>query len=184
MNYIENTLGLKVHYQPWNHTNELPYYLLDRYDFQQATLDSVKTLFLYPKTELDQLTSVKKQISKIQKVEPLPVVIILENISRNRLRYMLSAHIPFFVPEKQLYLPFMGVASQNKFSAESVRTEQLQPSAQVLFFYYLYQKKCQIYMSDASKKLGFSAMTITQAVRQLEQTTFFTTSLYLSQYFS
>ena len=48
MDYIENTLGLKVHYQPWNHTNELPYYLLDRYDFQQATLDSVKTLFLYP----------------------------------------------------------------------------------------------------------------------------------------
>ena len=39
-------------------------------------------------------------------------------------------------------------------------------------------------MSDASKKLGFSAMTITRAVRQLEQTTFFTTSLYLSQYFS
>ncbi len=33
MNYIENTLGIKVHYQPWNHTDELPYYLLDRYDF-------------------------------------------------------------------------------------------------------------------------------------------------------
>lgn len=175
MDYIENTLGLKVLYQPWNHTNELPYYLLDRYDFQQATLDSVKTLFLYPKTELDQLTSVKKHISKIQKFEPLPVVIILENISRSRLQYMLSAHIPFIVPEKQIYLPFMGVALQNKFSAESVRTEQLQPSAQVLFFYYLYQKKRQIYMSDASKKLGFSAMTITRAVRQLEQTTFFTT---------
>ena len=95
---------------------------------------ALKIIDKWPKTELDQLTSVKKQISKIQKVEPLPVVIILENISRSRLRYMLSAHIPFFVPEKQLYLPFIGVASQNKFSAESVRTEQLQPSAQVLFF--------------------------------------------------
>ena len=30
-------------------------------------------------------------------------------------------------------------------------------------------------MSDASKKLGFSAMTVTRAVRQLEQTAFFTT---------
>ena len=30
-------------------------------------------------------------------------------------------------------------------------------------------------MSDAGKKLGFSAMTVTRAVRQLEQTTFFTT---------
>lgn len=175
MNYIEKTLGIKVHYQPWSHADELPYYLLDRYDFQLATLDSVKALFLYPKTELDQLASVKKQILKIQKFEPLPVVIILKNVSRSRLQYMLSAHIPFVVPEKQIYLPFMGVVLQNRFCAESVRTEQLQPSAQVLFFYYLYQKKQQIYMNDASKKLGFSAMTVTRAVRQLEQTNFFTT---------
>ncbi len=175
MDYIENTLGLKVYYQPWKYTNNLPYHLLDRYDFQQATLDSVKTLFLYPKTELDQLASVKKQIIKIQKLEPLPVVIILKNISRSRLQYMLSAHIPFIVPEKQIYLPFLGIALQNKFSAESVKREKLQPSAQVLFFYYLYQKKKQIYMNDAGKQLGFSAMTVTRAVRQLEQTTFFTT---------
>ena len=175
MNYIENTLGIKVHYQPWNHTDELPYYLLDRYDFQQATLDSVKTLFLYPKAELDQLASVKKQIAKIQKLEPLPVVIILNNISRNRLQYMLLAHIPFIVPEKQIYLPFLGVALQNKFDAESIRTEHLQPSSQVLFLYYLYQKKKLVYMSDASKKLGFSAMTVSRAFRQLEHTTFFTT---------
>lgn len=47
MDYIENTLVLKVRYQPRSHTNELPYYLLGRYDFQQTTLDSVKTFFLY-----------------------------------------------------------------------------------------------------------------------------------------
>ena len=175
MDYIEKTLGLKACYQPWNHTAELPYYLLDRYDFQQVTLDSVKTLFIYPKTELDQLASIKKQVAKIQKFEPLPVVIILNNISRSRLQYMISAHIPFIVPQKQIYLPFMGIVLQNRFGAESVRAEELQPSAQVLFFYYLYQKKKQIYMSDASKKLGFSAMTVTRAVRQLEQTAFFTT---------
>ena len=138
MDYIENTLGIKVHYQPWSHTDELPYYLLDRYDFQLATLDSVKALFLYPKTELDQLASVKKQIVKIQKFEPFPVVMILKNISRSRLQYMISAHIPFIVPEKQIYLPFMGIALQNRFGAESIGTEQLQPAAQVLFFYYLY----------------------------------------------
>ena len=175
MDYIESTLGIKVHYHSWSHTDELPYYLLDRYDFRQATLESVKTLFLYPKAELDQLASVKKQIVKIQKFEPLPVVIVLENISRSRLQYMLSAHVPFIVPGKQIYLPFMGIVLQNRFCVESVKTEQLQPSAQVLFFYYLYQKKQQIYMSDAGKKLGFSAMTITRAVRQLEQTTFFAT---------
>lgn len=175
MDYIENTLGIKVHYQPWSHTDDLPYYLLDRYEFQQVTLASVKTLFLYPKMELDQLASLKKQIIKLQKYEPLPVVIVLKNISRSRLQYMLLAHIPFIVPDKQIYLPFMGIALQNKFCNEAIQTEKLQPSAQVLFFYYLYQKKQQLYMSDVSRKLGFSGMTVTRAVRQLEQTSLFTT---------
>lgn len=175
MDYIETTLGIKVHYQPWSHTDELPYYLLDRYEFQQVTLESVKTLFLYPKMELDQLASLKKQLAKLQKFEPLPIVIVLKNISRSRMQYMLSAHIPFIVPDRQIYLPFMGIALQNKFYAETIPTEKLQPSAQVLFFYYLYQKKQQIYISNVSRKLGFSGMTVTRAVRQLEQTTLFTT---------
>ncbi len=64
MNYIENILGIKVDYQPWSHTEELPYYLLDRYEFMQVTFESVRALFLYPKMELDQLASVKKQIAK------------------------------------------------------------------------------------------------------------------------
>ncbi len=91
------------------------------------------------------------------------------------MQYMLSAHIPFIIPDKQLYLPFMGIALQNRFCPEPVQIEQLQPSAQVLFFYYLYQKKQNLYMSDVSKRLGFSGMTVTRAVRQLEQTTFFST---------
>ena len=175
MNYIENILGIKVDYQPWSHTEELPYYLLDRYEFLQVTFESVRALFLYPKMELDQLASVKKQITKIQKIEPIPVVFVLKNISRSRMQYMLLAHLPFIVPDKQIYLPFMGIVLQNRFCAEIVKTEKLQPSAQVLFFYYIYQKKQQLYMSEAGKDLGFSGMTITRAVRQLEQTSFFTT---------
>lgn len=88
---------------------------------------------------------------------------------------MISAHVPFIVPDKQIYLPFMGIALQNRFDAGNVNAAKLQPSAQVLFFYYLYQKKQRIYAGDACKKLGLSGMTVTRAVRQLEQTTFFTT---------
>ena len=174
MDYIENTLGIKVHYQSWSHTDELPYYLLDRYDFQQATLDSVRTLFLYPKTELDQLASVKKQITKIQKIEPLPVVIILKNISRGRLQYMLLAHIPLLFRKTDLS-PFMGIALQTNLVPKVSGQNNYSHLLRFCFFYYLYQKKKQVYMSDASKKLGFSAMTVSRAFRQLEHTTFFTT---------
>lgn len=175
MDYIETALGVKVEYQPWEHTKELPYYILERYEVRQAMIGDVKTICVYPRLELEQMASVRKQIQRIQRLEALPVVIIMNNINRNRREYMISSKIPFVVPDKQLYLPFMGAVLQERFSAEICPVQRLQPSAQVLFFYYLYQKEKQIYMSEATKALGFSGMTISRAVRQLEQTELFNT---------
>ncbi len=175
MEYIEKTLGITMEYQPWKYEAELPYYLLERYEIQQAVLQGVKAIFLYPKTELEQIAAIKKQIARIQKLEPLPVVLVLKNINRYRREYLLSANIPFVVPDKQLYLPFLGVALQEKYDADLVATERLQPASQVLFFHYLYEKKRKLYLHDATEKLGFSAMTITRVARQLEQTGYFST---------
>lgn len=96
---------------------------------------------MYPKKNLDQIASVRKHIAKIQKMEALPVVIVLENLKRNQRNYLITAKIPFIVPFKQLYLPFMGIVLQEKFSSEIIPVEKFQPSAQVIFFYYLYQKR-------------------------------------------
>lgn len=175
MDYIETVLGIKTQYQAWEHEAELPYFILDRYEIRQVTIDTIKTIFLYPKAELDQMASLKKQISRIQKLEALPVVIIMNSITRNRREYLISAKIPFIIPGKQLYLPFMGLLLQEQFQQNLKPVEQLQPSAQVLFFYYLYQKKKQLYVNEAVNALFFSGMTITRAVRQLEQTGLFTT---------
>lgn len=175
MDYIEKILGMKTQYKSWQHEAELPYYILDRYELYEVTLGTVKTIFLSPKTELEQLAAVKKQIARIQKTENLPVVLFLKSISRTRREYLISSKIPFVVPDKQLYLPFMGIALQEQFQTEYTQTEKFQPSSQVLFFYYLYQKKEQLYIKEAIQALSFSAMTISRAVRQLEQTGLFTT---------
>lgn len=173
MDYVEMVLGIQVRYESWQYEKELPYHILDSYQLRLAVLEHVKAIFLYPKTELAQMASVKKQISKIQQLEPVPVVLILEKIDRHRREYMIAARIPFIVPEQQIYLPFMGIALQDKFKAEVPQVEQLQPSTQVLFFYYLYQKKEKLYANEGTKALGFSSMTISRAVRQLEQTGLF-----------
>jgi hypothetical protein len=134
IDYIETTLGMKTSYQQWPHESELPYYLRDRYEFSQATIGNIKTIFVYPKMNLDQMGSVKKQISRIQKIEPLPVVFVLKSIDRNRRTYMISAKIPFIVPNNQIYLPFMGIVLQDRFKTEKIPMIRLQPSTQVLFF--------------------------------------------------
>lgn len=175
MEYIEKVLGIRVRYQQWKHENDLPFYLIERYEFRQVFLDNTAAIFLYPKGKLDQMASVKKQISRIQKIENLPVVIVMKSMSRNQREYLIAAKIPFVVPDRQLYLPFIGIVLQEKFDAEILPVEQLQPSSQVLLFYYLYQEKKHICPSEVMKESGYSGMTITRAVRQLEQTGMFET---------
>ena len=173
MDYICNTLGITLEHQEWDKKIQVPFFILARYQIECILLDHVKTLFLYPKTELDQIVTVKKHILRIQRIEKLPVVLILDKMTRQRRQYFLDAHIPFVVENKQIYLPFLGVFLQERFDTENVLTVKLQPSAQVLFFYYIYKNENRLYMNEAIRVLGFSAMTITRAMRQLVQTGIF-----------
>lgn len=171
MDYIEKMLGVKVNHGPWAMSGKLPYYLTERYQMESVAIGSVHTIFLYPKGELEQIGTLQKHISRIQKEEQLPVVLVLAAVNRHRRNALLDAHIPFVVPEKQLYLPFLGTYLQERFDAETPAAETLSPAAQVLFFYYLYQREPELYISRV--QFPYTPMTISRAARQLVQTGLF-----------
>ena len=172
--YIERVLGIPVSRQPWEQLKKMPYYIQDRFAVEKVTIGSMAVLFLHPKTELDHMAALQKHIARIQKAENLPVVIEIPTISRYRREAFVEARIPFVVPEKQMYLPFIGTYMQEKLDSENVKLEKFQPATQVLFFYYLYKAERNMYISKAVKDLGYSAMTISRAAKQLVQTGFFT----------
>ena len=176
MEFIEKVLGLRVSRQPWEHLQKMPYYIQDRFTIEKVTLGSIATLFLYPKSELDHTAALMKHIARIQKAEDIPAVIVLPSMSRYRRDAFVEARIPFVVPEKQLYLPFIGTYMQERLDSDNAKLEKFQPAAQVLFFYYLYQGEKDMYISNAVKDLGYSAMSISRAAKQLVQTGFFTES--------
>lgn len=173
MEYIKETLGLAVTSESWAYMGKMPYFIMDLYEIRKVTIGPTDTLFLYPKKELSTVAAVKKHIARIQQAERLPVVIELKAINRYRRDALIAAGIPFVVPGNQLYLPFIGAILQERFTAAIPETEQLQPSAQVLLFYYIYKKQPRLYTGQAVSDLGYSAMTITRAVKQLVQTGLF-----------
>lgn len=175
MDYLCSTLNVITKHETWEKINQLPYYILDRYQIEQVWIDQVRTLFLYPRTELERIPTIKKHIQKIQTVENLPIVLILNAITRQRRQYLLDARIPFIVVEKQIYLPFMGIALQEKYETEYTIPQKLQPSAQLLLLYYIYQNTERLYAGELTKLFGITSMTISRSVKQLEQTGLFYT---------
>ena len=168
MNYLEKTLDIKIKYGTWDGTNSLPYMITDRYDFRLAWINDYKTLFVYAKDELDQLAALKKQFQLIRQKSDCPLVLILSSVDARRRQQLINAGIPFVVPEQQIFLPFLGILLQERYMKDYSVKDRLMPSSELLLLYFI-NNNCQpLYMSDMTKALGFSAMTISRGIRQLE----------------
>ena len=72
MEYLNKVLGIEVTYEDVEFKH-LPNFIVTRYRLQMASMNGKKVIFLYPKTELEQIEVLKKHIARIQKNENKPI---------------------------------------------------------------------------------------------------------------
>lgn len=174
MDILMDIFGVQVKYESWNKQGVLPMYIAGSYDFSVAILNGCRCIVLSPTEELVTIPSLKKQIKRIQEIENVPVIIKLPAISLYKRKKMIENGISF-ITGKQVFLPFMGTfLTQEK--EETVEVNKLMFSAQQLALMYLYNNSKKLYVSDAVKKLPFTAMTVSRAVKQLVATGLFHTT--------
>lgn len=169
MNFLMRMLRINVKNDDRTQKYPLPNYMLSRYSVRNAYFDKQRVFLLYPKTELDQVSAIKKHIQKLQSFDGIPVVLMLNQITARQREGLIDGGVPFIVENRQCYLPFMGTVLTERCDAEIEPNEKLLPSAQMLLFYYIYGDQKEMYTNTAVEALGVSAMTVTRAARQLEQ---------------
>lgn len=167
MDYLNLVLGIDVIYEN-DVSGSMPNYLYDRYHLQKVTLDGKDAVFVYPKTELDSISAVKKHLSRIEQAMAAPAVLVPDHLTYRQKEYLLRDHIPFIVDGKQIYLPFMAMYLQERGTGEKQAFTALLPSAQALLLHFIYRGCCQTLTSDAAQDLGFTSTSISRACRQLE----------------
>lgn len=172
MEYITDILGIKVSRKKWIDSKKLPYFLLDEYSFEVVTLDNTECLFVKPKQNTAIINTLKKHLAVIQKQCNMPIVLEPKTLTRQKRKSFIENKISFVIENKQIYLPFLGIALQENFDREisSVKNlEELLPSAQMILFYFIYQKCKPLYLSEIVKKSNLSAMSVTRAANQLTE---------------
>lgn len=168
MEYLNKVLGVKVIYKDVEFKH-LPNFIATRYRLQLVSMNEQKIIFLYPKTELEQIEVLKKHIARIQKNENLPVVLVLKELSFRQREYLIREKIPFVADGKQIYLPFMAVYLQERCSAEKIPREEILPSAQMLLLHFVYGGARELSTSQVAKDLELTPTSISRASRQLEE---------------
>ena len=171
MDYIQETLGIKSIRKRWEGQTKLPYYLLNEYGFDVVTIGHQACIFLTPQGKLPTVSMIQKHLNQLKGYTDLPLVLELPEITSRRKSAFIKARIPFVVPGKQLYLPFIG-AVLNEHTAPEARASndtKLMPSAQMLLFAFLLGMNKPIYLSDATKQCRLTPMSISRAASQLVQ---------------
>lgn len=168
MKYIEESLGMEISYGDYEGQDGLPYFLSDGYRLQVAHFPSSEALFVYPKRDIESLSAAKKHMGLLSKKAEMPAVLILSGCTARQRKALIEARIPFVVDNKQIYLPFLGTYLRESYSHPEKERESLSPSAQLLFFCFLYEGCNDLPMAGLSNKLGITPMSVTRAVKELE----------------
>ena len=137
MEYLKSVLGIHVIYHN-SGVAPVTNYIHARYRLQEVSLDGMRAVFAYPKTELDSVNAIKKHFERIQKSVNAPTVLVPDRLTYRQREYLLREHIPFVVDGRQIYLPFMAIYLQERHDGEKAEIPDMLPSAQLLLLLYSY----------------------------------------------
>ena len=160
-----------INYKSWDKKQALPLYVAGNYEIDEAIVSNNRFIVMSPIGDLPTLPAMKKHIEKIQKIDDVPVAFYLKNLSDFRRKGMLESNIPFMT-EKQVFLPFIGTLLMEE-KNNALYKEKFMFSTQQLFLMYLYNRQNKLYVANVGKKLPYSAMTLSRAVKQLEASDLF-----------
>lgn len=166
-----DVFGLTINYKSWDKKQALPLYVAGNYEIDEAIVSNNRFIVMSPIGDLPTLPAMKKHIEKIQKIDDVPVAFYLKNLSDFRRKGMLESNIPFMT-EKQVFLPFIGTLLMEE-KNNALYKEKFMFSTQKLFLMYLYNRQNKLYVANVGKKLPYSAMTLSRAVKQLEASDLF-----------
>lgn len=170
LSYIEKTLGLTADIKKWIGEENLPLMLREMYSFYVLRISESDCLIFIDKTENGNTPAVISRHCRMLNQYWAGGIIYSKYslVSRDRAR-LIQGKIPFIIPGKQLYLPFLGMDLKEFFPSEHKKSEQLSPSAQLLVLGTLYNKEwIEESPSRMSKKIGVTNMSIGRAFKELE----------------
>lgn len=170
--YLFETLGVSTRLSQWEKQRLLPPFLDDLYRVYSCRILERPCLVLAARSgEEISPAQVGKHIRKVGGFEPGVDVIYLHSlISPFNRKRLIEGKIPFVVPGKQMYLPFLGVDLREHLrKARTGKADRFMPATQAVFLTALYLPPGEeITPALLTEKLAYSRMTMSRALDEIE----------------
>lgn len=168
--YIFKTLGLKAMLEAYDQTASLPHFLPGNYSFLIATIGEQKILLMCDRQKMPLTpVAIRKHCNLVHAHWHGSVVFVTEAMaSYNRAR-LIQQQVPFIIPGRQLYLPFLGMAFSETDKKSNKEFSGLSLLTQLLILGVLNKRISEpLTIESASVYFDYSRMSVSRAFDELE----------------
>lgn len=151
----------------------LPYYLLDIYDVLPGhLLGDLVTFACFKGHQPLAAQQVSQHMQRLREMLQAPVIVVLPTVTPGERKQFIQHGIAFVVPKTQLFAPHMGMILTERFTVPQMpEKDLLSPATQALLIWFLNHHPVTETWSpfEEAGVLGYTDMTATRAVRELQK---------------
>lgn len=170
LGFIQKTLGVDVREdgQFAEAKGRVPAIFRQTFDMYGWLLEGVRCVLLYPKEKTAGVPVMMKRADGVGQVTNRRSVLILDSLDSMNRRQLIYNKVPFVVPGKQLYLPFLGLLLSERGVGIKKGVRMMSPSSQFLILYHLQRESLEGHsLVRISERLKYSLKTISLASSEL-----------------
>lgn len=147
----------------------MPLFLRSGYTYALVSLLDKEIVFaILNGTDLPTPDQLNKQENQLQREFGTYVVFVFEQLEAYQRKRLVRKQIPFLVPGKQLYMPFLFIDLQERFDKPAQTVSKLRPSTQCLLLYHLeVAPLAGIPFKEIAQALQYTNMTISRIAKEL-----------------
>ncbi len=167
-NYLENSTSWSVVSKRLD--LKLPLYIKLGYDLWNAEISGFGILFLVVKNKSIDMRMHYNARKKIEDIYSGHVVFVFDSIEARTLNSLVKKHIPFVVPDKQIFLPFALLQIQTDNKVTLKRNDKLSTDADTILIGYLDGViHDSMIISDIAKSINRELRATSKALEILEK---------------
>lgn len=165
--YIEKTLHCPVAFAEYHALRKLPLSILGNYKLSTVTIAGNRCIFAMPLSDIN-FSAIRKHWKQIEKLTGEICVLSFRKMNAYAKDHMIDEGIPFVVENKQIYLPFLGLALSERADRIIKPCEQMSFLTQKLLLLSIYEKWKEVSVSEAAEKLRVTKTSVTRCYDEIE----------------
>ncbi len=173
-NYLSASFGWNVEIESFDtHKGKLPYALLSTAEYTVVRYKDFECVGIEPRQGYD-FRMIRNLVGTVERKTGMTSILILENMDSYQRRILIDSRINFIVPDKQIYLPSLGILlNERGLGVRQPESEKLSAVAVAVVILQLSKRSLQgKSVSQVAEIMGYSVKTLSLAVNELEQNGF------------